>query len=206
MFGKKKKNKRSLFDRIFGVTAPTADPIVISVVTDVEKQEEIPSEKNSILSYPDFSQMVVESLNEQPLESSFEVLEQVDSPQLEDVVSYPDFSEMSAQEGSEQPTISIVVENGDESIQGSVRSIKPHRYISDEERFVLVSGEKLQTLHELRDTLRGMPTHVWKAHVSPERNDFANWIEYVSQDPLLSYHCRACPTPEALRALLSVSL
>ncbi len=184
MFGKKQKNKRSLFERMFGVAKLTQENIVVSVSTQEVTPQEVRDQTPIILSYPDFSYG--------PDENS-----------LEERLSYPDFS-VSDEKADEQSIVIVV--NDEEMNRGSARTLKPHRQISDNERFILVSGEKLQTLHELRNTLRGMPIHVWKAHVSPERNDFANWIEYVSQDPLLSYHCRACPTPEALRALLSVSL
>ena len=45
--------------------------------------------------------------------------------------------------------------------------------------FYLNGGGVLNNLCELRDALKGMNSVVFRHHVNPDRNDFANWVKDV---------------------------
>ncbi len=55
-----------------------------------------------------------------------------------------------------------------------------------EQCFWITDGRVLSNLVELRDALASMTDDVFMYHVTKERNDFADWIEYVLQDAELA--------------------
>ena len=58
--------------------------------------------------------------------------------------------------------------------------------VPDERAFVLEEGRKLKSVFELVDALETMSEEVFRHHVSPERNDFANWLEGVFDEKVLA--------------------
>jgi hypothetical protein len=51
--------------------------------------------------------------------------------------------------------------------------------------FVLADGRRLKNIFELIDVLENMSDEVFCAHVTGEKNDFANWInEVIKEDSL----------------------
>lgn len=52
--------------------------------------------------------------------------------------------------------------------------------------FILANGIKLYSLHDLKDALEIMPEDLFRTHVTPYRNDFANWIRDVFKDYILA--------------------
>ena len=57
---------------------------------------------------------------------------------------------------------------------------------SNEQCFWVTDGRVLGNLIELRDALESMSDDIYAYHVTKERNDFADWIEYVLQDSELA--------------------
>jgi len=51
-----------------------------------------------------------------------------------------------------------------------------------EQQFWTNDGRILKDLIELRDALSKMEKHVFDHHVTGEKNDFADWVEFVLQD------------------------
>ncbi len=50
---------------------------------------------------------------------------------------------------------------------------------ADENAFILIDGRSLVSINELADALEKMSDDVFYYHVTPERNDFSNWIKDV---------------------------
>ncbi len=63
--------------------------------------------------------------------------------------------------------------------------------------FWTVDGQILQNLLELRDALNRMPDEVFFHHVTPDRNDFANWVNEVLMDAEVSTKLRKAKKPSA---------
>lgn len=58
--------------------------------------------------------------------------------------------------------------------------------INQEHYFVLSDGKQLKSLQELIHALKTIDKQVYEHHVTPEKNDFSNWIHYVFKAPLLA--------------------
>ena len=56
------------------------------------------------------------------------------------------------------------------------RTIEPHHY------FVLKSGRVLKDINELVGALRNMSNEDFEHHVTPEKNDFADWVRHVYEE------------------------
>jgi len=56
--------------------------------------------------------------------------------------------------------------------------------------FHLVDGRNVADLKELADLLDDTTPSVWNHHVTPDRNDFANWVRDVFQEVDLSKRIR----------------
>ncbi len=56
----------------------------------------------------------------------------------------------------------------------------------DPDSFVLANGMAIHTLAALREALLSMDDGLFHTHVTPERNDFATWIEMVFKDEALA--------------------
>lgn len=68
-----------------------------------------------------------------------------------------------------------------------------------EQCFWVTDGRVLTNLVELRDALASMTDDVFMYHVTKERNDFADWIEYVLQDAELASTFRKSKKPNTAR-------
>lgn len=68
-----------------------------------------------------------------------------------------------------------------------------------EQCFWVTDGRVLANLVELRDALASMTDDVFTYHVTRERNDFADWIEYVLLDRELASVFRKSKKPNTAR-------
>ena len=62
-------------------------------------------------------------------------------------------------------------------------------YLSDvasDKRFILSNGKPVSGLESLYDAVWEADDAVFYNHVTPDRNDFANWIKYVIKDEALA--------------------
>jgi hypothetical protein len=59
---------------------------------------------------------------------------------------------------------------------------------SKEHYFFLSNGEAVKSLRELVKALEYLPDDTFKKHVSPGKNDFANWVRYTIKDIELANH------------------
>jgi hypothetical protein len=67
----------------------------------------------------------------------------------------------------------------------------------------LTEDEKtLYSLDDLSEALNLIDPETFKRHVNPEKNDFANWVEYVFEEKELASSLRNYPTP--LRMMVSI--
>ncbi len=64
-----------------------------------------------------------------------------------------------------------------------------------ENNFWLCDGRALKSLKELAAALETMEEAVWDFHVTPEKNDFANWIEDVFEQKSLGAAIRRVKSP-----------
>ncbi len=74
-----------------------------------------------------------------------------------------------------------------------------HGNASANEQFYLESGKVLKNVKGLADELEKMPANVYSHHVNSERNDFANWIEYVFKDAKLAGKVRKAKSKDSVR-------
>ncbi len=68
--------------------------------------------------------------------------------------------------------------------------------------FWIHQGPVLEDLHQLRDALHAMTDDTYGHHVNKERNDFADWVEFVLQDATLAAGLRKSKKPNTARALV----
>ena len=62
--------------------------------------------------------------------------------------------------------------------------------IPHEKRFHFRDGSSVGSIEELKRKLEGIGYQEFYHHVNAEKNDFANWIQYVVQDAALAAHLR----------------
>ncbi|CAN5164072.1 hypothetical protein BH11PAT4_BH11PAT4_5070 [soil metagenome] len=74
--------------------------------------------------------------------------------------------------------------------------------VTEEKSFTLVNGDKLYTLDELSEAINLIEPEVFHNHVNEHKNDFANWVEGVFEEPELATRLREHPTP--LRMMVSI--
>ncbi len=64
--------------------------------------------------------------------------------------------------------------------------------------FILHDGSKIYSIKDLFDRLQSMDENVFYHHVTPERNDFANWIRDVFKEEGLASRVSACKTKKEM--------
>ena len=79
---------------------------------------------------------------------------------------------------------------------------KRHFAVPEDQAFVLSNGEKLFTLDDLSEAINLIDPETFQAHVSADKNDFANWVEHVFGEEALAENLRKYPTP--LRMMVSI--
>lgn len=75
-----------------------------------------------------------------------------------------------------------------------------------EQQFWTTDGRILKDLLELRDALSAMEKHVFDHHVTGEKNDFADWVEFVLQDTSGASMLRSKKTPSAAATSLKAHI
>ena len=70
------------------------------------------------------------------------------------------------------------------AIRKRIKSKKKARIknASDEEVFILCNGHKLKNVKELADVMKDIEDHIFNYHVTPDKNDFENWVRDVFKD------------------------
>ncbi len=104
---------------------------------------------------------------------------------------------------------------------GTPRAAKPRRRASTprvrraptlvtappEKRFWLQDGPVLTDLRDLRDTLDGkMSDAQFAHHVGAERNDFADWVEYVLEEKTCAQALRRARSAKAALTAVKTAL
>jgi hypothetical protein len=74
---------------------------------------------------------------------------------------------------------------------------------SPDQCFWTTDGRILSNLIELHDTLGIMADEVFEYHVSSDRNDFADWVGNVLQDPKLEKALRRARRSSAARTVVA---
>jgi hypothetical protein len=75
--------------------------------------------------------------------------------------------------------------------------------VDQEKSFYLNNGKELNSLRALYDEIHHMPDVVFFHHVTPERNDFANWVKDVIGDKTLAAKIAKAGTPIVLKETLA---
>lgn len=65
----------------------------------------------------------------------------------------------------------------------------------EDQRFWLQDGRSLGNLHDLRAVLEDMSQETFETYVNKEKNDFANWVEFVLHDAECAKSLRRCSKP-----------
>lgn len=71
-----------------------------------------------------------------------------------------------------------------------------------EQCFWTTDGKIIANLVELRDILKGMDENVFAQHVTKKKNDFAEWIGSVLEDPELAQNIRGAQKPHTARLVV----
>ena len=71
------------------------------------------------------------------------------------------------------------------TITRKILGIAPEEY-----HFVLADGNSISSLMDLADSFRDMSEEVFRTHVDESKNDFANWILDVFEEPELANEIR----------------
>ena len=71
-----------------------------------------------------------------------------------------------------------------------------------EEAFWMNNGSILRNLLELKDALEAMGDEVFSHHVTKDKNDFADWVESVLNDPECAAALRKTKKPNAARTVV----
>jgi len=75
-----------------------------------------------------------------------------------------------------------------------------------EQCFWTTDGKIIANLVELRDALTTMATEVFAYHVTRDKNDFGDWIEYVLGDAELAGRIRGAKKPTSARTFVVARL
>lgn len=75
-----------------------------------------------------------------------------------------------------------------------------------EQCFWTTDGKIIANLVELRDALNSMAAEVFEYHVTRDKNDFADWIEYVLGDAELAGRVRGAKKPTSARTFVVARL
>lgn len=77
------------------------------------------------------------------------------------------------------------------------------RRLEGEARFFVHDGSIIESLSDLPQHLRRMPTEVFQRHVNSEKHDFANWVDGAVGHKLLAEKMRSCTTKVGLAKIVS---
>ncbi|MEM2121741.1 MAG: hypothetical protein QXU20_03750 [Candidatus Woesearchaeota archaeon] len=93
-----------------------------------------------------------------------------------------------------------------EIIRKEAQKLNLEEEIPSEKEFILNDGRRLKNLRELLEALKTMDNNLFNHHVSPERNDFANWIKDVFKKEFLAEKVLNAKTREEIIKVLSEEL
>ncbi|MFH1771117.1 MAG: hypothetical protein ABH828_06210 [archaeon] len=68
--------------------------------------------------------------------------------------------------------------------------------VPSEVSFYIVNGTVCSDLLELAEALEGLAEDHFKHHVNEMKNDFANWVEHIIEEPQLANKLREAETKE----------
>lgn len=72
-------------------------------------------------------------------------------------------------------------------------------YSQNEESFWISDGQILNSLVSLKEAFASMDKTVYAHHVTPSKNDFAEWVEQVLGDASCAKSLRAAKTPASAK-------
>lgn len=75
-------------------------------------------------------------------------------------------------------------------------------YAGDSECFWTTDGQVLRDLNELQMALAAMNDMVFGHHVTPMKNDFADWVESVLEDAACAADLRTAKKPSSARTIV----
>lgn len=82
------------------------------------------------------------------------------------------------------------------------RTEKELVHAKGKEAFWMTDGSILRNLVELRDALVAMEESTYTHHVTSDKNDFADWVECVLQDPDCAAALRKSKKPTSARTVV----
>lgn len=72
----------------------------------------------------------------------------------------------------------------------------------EDQRFWLQDGRNLANLHDLRTVFEDMSQSTYETYVTKEKNDFANWVEFVLHDSECAKALRRCSKPLSAKRIV----
>ena len=82
------------------------------------------------------------------------------------------------------------------------KSPSPLVHVSDEQCFWVRDGQILQNLDELKNALFHMDDALYQYHVTEDKSDFANWVEFVLGDEKCAHDLRGARTPKDAQSVV----
>ncbi len=79
-------------------------------------------------------------------------------------------------------------------------------YVPEDKWFLLCNGKKIRSLNDLATEAKTMPMSVFSHHATPQRNDFALWIQGVFSEAMLAKKIASAKTPRDLHIILNKHL
>ncbi len=64
--------------------------------------------------------------------------------------------------------------------------------------FWIHNGPMLKNLVDLQSALESIAPDLFSYHVTPDKNDFANWVEFVMMEPVLAGKLRSYKTQKTM--------
>jgi hypothetical protein len=87
-----------------------------------------------------------------------------------------------------------------------IRKLTYTKLAAEEQAFLMQNGQKIRSISQLITILPTISEEVFASHVSPERNDFSQWIDAVFHDSSLADITRKCSTRKDLYVSLKKAI
>lgn len=100
----------------------------------------------------------------------------------------------------------LIIDQESQELKDLFKQIKVNHWFEQqapkEHYFKLRNGQELKTLNDLRKALGYMTDEEFNSHVNEEKNDFANWVKDILQNPELYEKIKDVKTKEELEEVL----
>ncbi len=86
--------------------------------------------------------------------------------------------------------LSVGLDKPEDPFSSNNESFHPDKRVPEEHVFHFRDGRRAHSLADLYDAINHMTDDEFNHHVTPDNNDFANWVEFVYHNPSLASELR----------------